>query len=59
MMPALTLPEVDPTVAVREVAEAAVSRRLMVVTREGPAAPALDRFLAAVRAQAVLLAPPP
>jgi hypothetical protein len=52
LLPALTLPAVDPALAVREVAEAEVRRRLMVITRDGVAPPARDVFLAAVRAQA-------
>lgn len=52
LMPAVTLPDVDPALAVRDVAEAEIGRRLMVVTRDGLAAPALTTFLAAVREQA-------
>src|SRR5919202_5174350 len=52
LMPALTLPAVDPALAVRDVAETVIGRRLVVITRDSPLPPALDRFLAAVRAQA-------
>jgi DNA-binding transcriptional LysR family regulator len=52
LMPALTLPADDPALAVRDLAEAAISRRLMAVVREGPMAPALSTFLAAVADQA-------
>jgi hypothetical protein len=51
-MPPLALPAADPALAVRDIAEAAVRRRLMVITRDSPAAPALGAFLAAVRDQA-------
>jgi DNA-binding transcriptional LysR family regulator len=56
LMPALTLPAADPALAVRDVAEAAVSRRLVVITREGPMAPALSAFLTAISDQAHRLA---
>ena len=49
LMPPLALPPADPTLAIRDIAEAAVSRRLMVITRDSPTAPALGTFLAAVR----------
>jgi DNA-binding transcriptional LysR family regulator len=52
LMPALTLPAGDPALAVRDVAEAAIGRRLVVVTRDGPTGPALDSFLGALRDQA-------
>jgi DNA-binding transcriptional LysR family regulator len=52
LMPALTLPAADPALAVRDVAETVISRRLVVITRDGPVAPALGTFLAAVRDQA-------
>jgi DNA-binding transcriptional LysR family regulator len=52
LMPALTLPAADPTLAVRDVAQAVVGRRLMLLTRDRPTAPALTTFLAAVRDQA-------
>lgn len=48
LMPALTLPCADPALAVREVAEGVVRRRLVVVTREGRPGPALGAVLAAV-----------
>jgi len=52
LMPGLTLPPDDPALAVRDVADAVVSRRLMVLTRDTPTAPALAAFLATVRDQA-------
>ena len=52
LMPPLALPAADPALAVRDIAEAAVRRRLMVITRDSPAAPALAAFLAAIRDQA-------
>jgi DNA-binding transcriptional LysR family regulator len=51
LLPPLTLPVDDPALAVRDIAEGAVGRRLMVVTREGSAAPALSAFLDAVSEQ--------
>ncbi|MGY1829306.1 LysR family transcriptional regulator [Geodermatophilus sp. SYSU D01180] len=59
LMPALTLPPADPTLAVRDVAETDVGRRLTVLTRDQPPAPALSAFLAAVRTQAHGLAAGP
>ncbi|NYJ04592.1 LysR family transcriptional regulator [Petropleomorpha daqingensis] len=55
LLPGLTLPPGDPALAVRDVAEAVVSRRLMVLTRDSPTAPALGAFLATVRDRARLL----
>ncbi|WP_247661964.1 hypothetical protein [Micromonospora sp. U21] len=51
-MPALTLPAKDSALAVRDVAEANLRRRLVVVTRDTPPAPALTALLAAVPDQA-------
>ncbi|WP_432519274.1 LysR family transcriptional regulator [Kineococcus sp. SYSU DK006] len=51
LLPALALPVADATLAVRDVAEAVVGRRLVAVTRDVPATPALTAFLAAVEAQ--------
>jgi DNA-binding transcriptional LysR family regulator len=48
LMPALTLPAADPSLAVRDVAEGVVRRQLVVVTREGRPGPALRTVLAAV-----------
>ncbi|MBB2940787.1 DNA-binding transcriptional LysR family regulator [Actinoplanes lutulentus] len=48
LLPLLTLPASDPAVAFRDVAEQSLGRRLYVVTREGPEAPALTAFLAAL-----------
>ena len=52
LMPALTLPTADPTLAIRDVAETVIGRRLMVLTRDQPTAPALASFLSAVTDQA-------
>ncbi|WP_422733150.1 LysR family transcriptional regulator [Micromonospora sp. WMMD558] len=51
LMPALTLPTGDPALAIRDVAEATLRRRLVVVTRDTPPAPALTALLAAVTDQ--------
>jgi DNA-binding transcriptional LysR family regulator len=55
LMPALTLPAADPTLAVRDIAGTVIGRRLVVITRASPTGPALDTFLSAVRAQALRL----
>ena len=52
LMPALTLPANDPALAIRDVTEAALKRRLVVATRDNPPAPALTAFLTAVTDQA-------
>lgn len=52
LMPALTLPASDPAVAIRDVAEVAIRRRLVAVTRDTPPAPALTALLTAVADQA-------
>jgi DNA-binding transcriptional LysR family regulator len=52
LMPPLTLPEDDPTLAVRDVAEGTISRRLVLVLRDSPTTPALDSYLQAIRDQA-------
>ncbi|SHG91941.1 LysR family transcriptional regulator [Geodermatophilus nigrescens] len=52
LLPALTLPGGDPALAVRDVAGAAVRRRLVLLTRDQPAPPALAAFLTAVRGRA-------
>ncbi|WP_436534603.1 LysR family transcriptional regulator [Actinoplanes sp. HUAS TT8] len=52
LMPPLALPDDDHSFAVREVAETALTRRLVVATRDTPPAPALTAFLDAVRAYA-------
>jgi DNA-binding transcriptional LysR family regulator len=52
LMPTLALPTSDPALAVRDISEASISRRLMIITRHSPTAPALDAFLTAVREQA-------
>ncbi|WFE99287.1 LysR family transcriptional regulator [Micromonospora sp. WMMD964] len=51
LMPALTLPRDDPALAIRDVAEVTVGRRLVAVTRDTPAAPALIALLRAVTEQ--------
>ena len=51
LLPALALPTADPALAIRDIADGAVGRRLVVVTRNGPTAPALSAFLAAVAEQ--------
>ena len=51
LMPPLTLPAADPALAVRDVAETTLKRRLVAVTRATPQAPALTAFLSAVMAQ--------
>jgi DNA-binding transcriptional LysR family regulator len=51
LMPPLTMPVSDPALAVRDVAEASLKRRLMAVTRLTPPAPALTALLAAVGVQ--------
>lgn len=52
LLSALTLPDADPALAVRDVAEADIGRRLMVVTRDGAAAPPLTTFLNVVHEEA-------
>ncbi|MFU8876253.1 LysR family transcriptional regulator [Micromonospora sp. SL4-19] len=52
LLPALALPAADPAVAIRDIADAKLGRRLVVVLRDGPAAPALAAFLAVVTDQA-------
>ncbi|SCF16800.1 LysR substrate-binding domain-containing protein [Micromonospora chokoriensis] len=51
LMPALTLPRDDPALAIRDVAEVTVGRRLVAVTRDTPAAPALIALFKAVTEQ--------
>ncbi|MEW2475011.1 LysR substrate-binding domain-containing protein [Micromonospora gifhornensis] len=51
LMPALTLPGDDPALAIRDIAETALKRRLVAATRDTPAAPALTTFLAALTDQ--------
>ncbi|WIM99697.1 LysR family transcriptional regulator [Actinoplanes oblitus] len=55
LLPPLALPAADPALAVRDVAEARLGRRLIVGTRDTPPSPALTAFLAAVTAQARVL----
>jgi DNA-binding transcriptional LysR family regulator len=58
LMPALTLPADDPALAIRDITEAALKRRLVAVTRDTPLAPALTAFLTAVTDQARQLTRP-
>jgi DNA-binding transcriptional LysR family regulator len=51
LLPTLALPGEDMALAVRDVADTVIRRRLMIVTRDSPTAPALDTYLAAVRDQ--------
>ncbi|WUJ21470.1 LysR family transcriptional regulator [Micromonospora sp. NBC_00389] len=51
LMPALTLPTDDPALAIRDIAEATLQRRLVAVTRDNPPAPALTALLTAVTDQ--------
>jgi DNA-binding transcriptional LysR family regulator len=51
LMPPLALPTDDPALAVRDVAEATLRRRLVVVTRDSPPTPALTALLTAVTDQ--------
>jgi DNA-binding transcriptional LysR family regulator len=46
LLPALALPTADPALAIRDVAEEQLRRRLVVVTRDARATPALTAFLA-------------
>jgi DNA-binding transcriptional LysR family regulator len=55
LLPPLSFPADDPALAVRDVAESAVRRRLVVVTRDAPPAPALTAYLSAVHHQADLV----
>jgi DNA-binding transcriptional LysR family regulator len=58
LLPALALPATDPTLAIRDIADGAVGRvgrRLVVVTRDGPTAPAVGAFLDAVTEQEQIL----
>ncbi|GAA0794238.1 LysR family transcriptional regulator [Spirilliplanes yamanashiensis] len=57
LLPALALPAADPALAIRAVAEAPLGRRLVVVLRAAPPAPALAAFLAAVEDEARRLRP--
>jgi DNA-binding transcriptional LysR family regulator len=52
LMPVLTLPVADPTLVVRDVAEAEVRRRLLLLTRDAAPTPPLAAVLDAVRDQA-------
>jgi DNA-binding transcriptional LysR family regulator len=58
LMPPLTMPASDPALAVRDVAEASLKRRLMAVTRDTPQGPALTALLTAVRENARTSTPP-
>jgi DNA-binding transcriptional LysR family regulator len=52
LLPTLVLPAADPALAIRDIAEGSVGRKLVLITREAPKGPALAGFLAAVREQA-------
>ncbi|MEU6206527.1 LysR family transcriptional regulator [Micromonospora musae] len=52
LLPALTLPSEDPALAIRDVAETTLKRRLVAVTRDAPPAPALTALLTAIGQQA-------
>jgi len=52
LMPPLAMPAVDPALAIRDVANATLRRRLVAVTRANPPAPALTALLTAVLSQA-------
>lgn len=56
LMPVLALPAADPALAVRDVAGAAVRRRLVLLTRDAPPGPALAAVLAALAERARRLA---
>ena len=55
LLPPLTLPDHDPLLAIRDIADGAVSRRLSLITREGPQPPALRAYVESVRDIARLL----
>ncbi|MEU4680287.1 LysR family transcriptional regulator [Micromonospora sp. NPDC023737] len=48
LLPALTLPAEDRALAIRDIAETTLKRRLVAVTRDIPPAPALTSFLSAI-----------
>jgi DNA-binding transcriptional LysR family regulator len=52
LMPPLAMPAHDPALAVRDIAESTLRRRLMTATRDTPPAPALTAFQREVTAQA-------
>jgi DNA-binding transcriptional LysR family regulator len=52
IMPPLAMPADDPALAIRDVADATLRRRLVAVTRDNPPAPALTALLTAVMNQA-------
>lgn len=51
LMPALTLPDDDPSLAVRDITGTTLRRRLVAATRDTPPAPALTALLTAVTSQ--------
>jgi DNA-binding transcriptional LysR family regulator len=51
LLPRLTLPNDDPTLAIRDIVGATINRRLMILTRDISLTPALDHFLATITAQ--------
>ncbi|WP_326826469.1 LysR substrate-binding domain-containing protein [Streptosporangium sp. NBC_01756] len=53
LLPAMTLPTTaDPALAIRDVADQRLGRRLVIVCRDGPSTPALTAFLTVVTSQA-------
>lgn len=52
LLPALTLPGADPALEIHDIAEQKLRRRLVIVLRDGPTAPALAAYLDIVRDQA-------
>ncbi|GAA4604707.1 DNA-binding transcriptional LysR family regulator [Actinoplanes octamycinicus] len=55
LMPPLALPAADPSLAVREVAELHLGRRLLLATRDTAPSPALTAFLTAVTERAATM----
>ncbi|BCJ62598.1 hypothetical protein Jiend_60200 [Micromonospora endophytica] len=55
LLPALALPADDPAIAIRDVAETTLNRRLVAATRDTPPAPALTTLLSAVQYQVAAL----
>lgn len=55
LLPELTLPAADASLAIRDLADVVLRRRLTIVTRRGPASPPLAAFTQAVRQRRDLL----
>lgn len=49
LLPPITLPAHDPTIAIRDIADGGVSRRLTLITRDGPQPPALRAYAESIR----------